>query len=1121
MQCPKCLNNIQSDSRFCFACGTNLEQRCPDCALVYPGNAKFCSQCGGKLLLSDELSRRELSFNAKFERLQRYLPEGLAQKIISQRDKIEGERKQVTVMFADIAGFTALVEKLNDEEAYSLMDQVYEILIHKVHDFEGTVNELTGDGIMALFGAPIALENAHQRAIQSACEIHRALTKFSNRKMNEGLPHPILMRVGIHTGPVVVGTLGNDLRVDFKAVGDTVNLASRIEQMTEPGSTYVTEEVFKLTEGLYRFEALKQEKVKGKEKPIKVYRVIAPSTLNTRFEVNAERGLTPFLGRSREIELIRDGFERVKGGRGQVLFITAEAGVGKTRLIYELRKLVTNEEVTFREARCLSYRRNDPYHLVLEIVRSDFNILEGDSDAEVEQKIQGGLKRIGADLTVTLPYLLELLSIKKNDNIVVTLSGDEKKIRYIRALKELVLKGSEVRPLILAVDDLHWVDKSSEEALKDLAESIKGSRVLLIFSYRPEYNNTWRQKSYYSVINLNRLSYRDNISMAGYLLDAKNIGHDLMRMIDEKTEGVPFYLEEMIKSFRELKLITKKGDQYDIARDVPEMKIPLTIESVIMARVDILPVGAKEILQIGSVAEKDFSVHLLKKVTDLPENELADLLTILNTTEIAYERGIFPESSIIFSHSLINEVIYDSITRNKKNRLHEAVADAIEDMRYDTISEQYTILSEHYSKSENYFKTAKYSKLAAIKAANSVSFFDAINYTKKRVTALEKESNTDGNQSKVLKARLDLALFHYNVGYLVEAKESIDPIFDYAIENSSPKNLSLVYTVMGAHAIMVEEDSQKALEYLYKALNLAKQAEDVQAEIYAEIIFSLTLSWVCEFESAEKAINKTLNALEQYGNSWNLVNLKCNLSYYIYNYQGMVDEGYQTSYDALQIANTTGDILSKATAFICHGISGYFKGYFTEAKDLLAEGAELGEEIQLNTFLALAHQFLGYIYYRFGQHNKSQKHLIIAIDVRKNNSIFPSTLMFNELALARTVAARDHQHDSVNLLHLLINQNKVKLYEGSMARYFAEILINANGDTINMAEPWLDRAITIHKKYNMRWHLGKDYLLRSILFEKYNNIIEMQNSLATANRFFIECGADGWAELTENRTSLV
>ncbi|UCF82404.1 MAG: AAA family ATPase, partial [Desulfobacteraceae bacterium] len=415
MKCPKCRFDNSEGIKFCVECGNKLDIICPKCGYGNLPSHKFCGECGHEFRKPSEAPLKDLSFDEKLTKIQRYLPKGLTEKILSQRDRIEGERKQVTVMFCDMEGFTQLSERLGPEEAYTIMDKIYEILIHKVHDYEGTVNEFTGDGIMALFGAPIALEDAPQRAIRSAYAIHREMTKYSEKikQEKEKIP-PIKMRIGIHTGPVVVGTLGNDLRVEFKAVGDTVNLASRMEGLAEPGSTYVTDEMYKLTEGLFRCESLGEHAIKGKEGAVKAYRVIAPSTRRTRFDVSAERGLTPFVGREREFELLLDGFERTKEGRGQAFSITAEAGVGKSRLLYEFRKAVANEDVTFMEGKCLSYSRGVAYHPVIDILKSNFDIIEGDGDFEIREKLKRGLKILGADEARQGKKTLSGTSIRSN-----------------------------------------------------------------------------------------------------------------------------------------------------------------------------------------------------------------------------------------------------------------------------------------------------------------------------------------------------------------------------------------------------------------------------------------------------------------------------------------------------------------------------------------------------------------------------------------------------------------------------------------------------------------------------------------------------------------------------------
>ena len=587
MRCPKCQFENPDDKKFCRECGSKLLLACPKCAAEVLPIDKFCGECGQDLKKTEKASLKALSFDEKLTKIQKFLPKGLTEKILSQRDGIEGERKHITVMFCDMEGFTPMSEMLGIEEAYSVMDQVYEILIHKVHDYEGTVNEMTGDGIMALFGAPVALEDAPQRAIRSSLAIHREMTKFSDqlRQETKGAP-PVKMRIGIHTGPVVVGTVGNDLRVEFKAVGDTVNLASRMEGQAQPGTTYITENTFKLTEGLFRFEGLGQRMIKGKQAPVNVYRAIAPSTMRTRFDVSAERGLTPFAGRERELELLLDGLERSKAGRGQAFSITAEAGVGKSRLLYEFRKAVASEDVTFLEGRCLSYTSAVAYHPIIDTLKANFDFHESDGDFEIREKTKKGLKILGTDETATLPYLLELLAVKDSGIDKIPMSPEAKKNRIMDAYKQVALKGSEIRPLILAYEDLHWIDKSSEELLKYVLKSIPGARILLIFTYRPEFVHTWGARSYHSQVNLNRLSNRESLMMVSHLLRTEELDENLEEFILEKTEGVPFFIEELIKSLKDLKIIERENNRYRITKDVKEVTIPATIQDVIMARVE-------------------------------------------------------------------------------------------------------------------------------------------------------------------------------------------------------------------------------------------------------------------------------------------------------------------------------------------------------------------------------------------------------------------------------------------------------------------------------------------------------------------------------------------------------
>jgi predicted ATPase len=534
-----------------------------------------------------------------------------------------------------------------------------------------------------------------------------------------------------------VGTVGNDLRVQFMAIGDTINMASRMETLAEPGTTYVTEETFKLTEGLFRFEALGAKHVKGKKQPMNVYRVIAPTTRRTRFDVSAERGLTPIVGRERELELLIDSFERAKAGRGRAISITSEAGVGKSRLLYEFRKAVFREDATFLEGKCLSYSRGVAYHPIIDILKSNFDIQEGNEDSDIRKKVKSGLKALGVDEATTLPYLLELLSVKGSGIDKIIMSPEVKRDRILEALRRIVLKGSEIRTLIMAFEDLHWVDKSSEDVLEYLLESIPEARVLVMFTYRPDFINAWGGKSYHNQVNLNRLSNRQSLTMVSHLLNTERINRDLEELILGKAEGVPFFIEEFIKSLIDLRMIERKEGTYCLTKDIQDVTIPSTIHDVIMARVDVLPEEAREVLQAGAGIEREFSHELIRRLVDTPEQELLSCISILKDSELLYERGRYPQSVYVFKHALTREVIYGSILTGRKKRLHEQIGQAMEKIYPGRFEEHCEQLAHHYEKSGNGEKAVEYLYKAGEKAKQRYANEAAISYFQRGLELLK------------------------------------------------------------------------------------------------------------------------------------------------------------------------------------------------------------------------------------------------------------------------------------------------------------------------------------------------------------------------------------------------
>jgi predicted ATPase/class 3 adenylate cyclase len=922
MKCPKCQLQNREGAKFCKGCGIVLELTCPNCKKVISPDSSFCDECGQNLALPSEPPPKESSFDEKIARIQRYLPEGLTDRILAQRGKIEGERRQVTVMFCDMEGFTPLVERLGPEEAYAIMDQVYEILIHKVHDYEGTVNEMTGDGIMALFGAPIALEDAPQRGIRSAMAIHREMGVFSDkiRQEKEGIPL-LRMRIGIHTGPVVVGTLGNDLRVEFKAVGDTVNLASRVESLAVPGATYVTEETFRLVEGLFRFEALGQKEVKGKKEPVTVYRAIAPSTSRTRFDVSAERGLTPFVGRERELELMLDGFQRARTGRGQAFSIMAEAGVGKSRLLYEFRKAVTNEDVTFLEGRCLSYGRGVAYHPVIDILKAIFDIREGDGDAEIKEKMKRSLKAIGVEEATTLPYLLELLSVKESGLDMISVSPEAKRDRMMDAIKRITLKGSEIRPVILAYEDLHWIDKSSEDHLKHLLESIPGARVLMIFTYRPEFVHTWGGKSFHSQITLSRLSNREGLMMISHLLGTEEIESRLEDLILEKTEGVPFFIEEFTKSLRDLKIIERRGDKYCLAKDTRDVIIPASIHDVIMARVDTLPEAAKGVLQTGSVVGREFSHDLIRKVTGLREQELLSHLSVLKDSELLYERGIYPKSTYIFKHALTQEVAYSSLLLKRTKEIHEEIGIAIEALYPDRLEEQYELLAYHYARSSNKDKAVEYLELANRKSIIIHAVEEAKAYFDEALKLLDTLGQTKVNRQRQISLLVNQ---EFVVELLFKFRDYYDLLIRYEPMARGLENPELLGAFCGrlGHCHFAFAQYNQAIQTLTKAAQLCEAAGNAEDAGHAYAYLILSYSDIGDYDRVLALKEDLLRTMEQ----------SFNLQWYVrglsgvqraYSYLGRWAEAEEAGLKALSVAQQFSDssMISIAASHLSLGYS--------------------------------------------------------------------------------------------------------------------------------------------------------------------------------------------------------
>jgi tetratricopeptide (TPR) repeat protein len=625
--------------------------------------------------------------------------------------------------------------------------------------------------------------------------------------------------------------------------------------------------------------------------------------------------------------------------------------------------------------------------------------------------------------------------------------------------------------------------------------------------------HTWGAKSYHSQVNLNRLSNRESLTMVNNLLGSEDIESDLEDLILKKTEGIPFFIEEFVKSLKDLKIIERKDSTYKLARNVQELTIPSTIQDVIMARVDTLPDGAKELLQTGSVIEREFSYELIRQVSGLSEKELLSEVSVLKDSEILFERGIYPDSAYIFKHALTQEVVYDSILTRKKKELHDKIGKAIERLYTDNLHEHYGVLAEHFINSENFENGSNYCRLAARKAEKAGSLVDAITYKEKQIECLERLPRTAQTVKNLIDARTVLGLFHAQTGHFVKAKAICDPIIKLAKSSDYKKRISHIYCILGVYSIALTEDISKALEYFKKALKIGSELNDPLALVLANTWMGTCLSSTCEFDKALYCFKKALEINVAANVRWGISAIKCwiALNYF---YQGNIDLAHRNSLEALQIADESGDIFSQAHAYTFHGVSCYGKGNLEEAKEHTLKGIDLPEKIKLSYIACIANKHLAEIYFAMREYEASQKHCQRAIAILRDNDSHPSLINLDKLALLRANLMKDTNID-LKSMYALSNEIKFQVSKSDAQRYIGEILLVLDDRFLSEAEDWIKRAIEFDKRNGMRFYLGKDYALYSELFKRKEDFPEAKENLTKAIEIFKECGADGWVEKYE------
>lgn len=935
MQCLQCQFDNPPGMKFCGQCGAKLGSACPQCGAEVPSGFKFCGECGSPL----GATKPDLPPLAP-PAPQIYTPPHLAAQILQSRSALEGERKQVTVLFCDLVGSTSLAERLGPEIMHGLLNRFFELALSEVHRYEGTINQFLGDGFMALFGAPIAHEDHARRAALAALGLQKAIAEHrAELGEREGLSFKV--RMGINTGWVVVGGIGDQLRMDYTAIGDTTNLAARLQQHAEPGAILVSEDTSRFLQGSARLEPLGALQVKGKEAPVQAFRLLSLGLLQSEQAVLGGMARSPFVGRQREMAILEDLWERAAGGRGQVVGIAAEAGAGKSRLVYELRRWLWDRPVLFLAGRCLSYGSGVPYLPILYMLRNEWGIAEADDPVTVAAKVSASLDRAGIDVAESLPYLLQLLGIREGTETLSELSPQALQARTFRILRQLILGAGRGNLVALEIEDLHWADKTSEDFLSFLVEGLVASRMLLLLTYRSGYRPPWLEKSYATQISLSRLNDQESREVVRAVLQQAETPDSLVGAVLDKAEGNPLFLEELARSVLEH----------------PDVTVPDTIQGVLMARIDRLPEDHKRLLQTASVLGRELPLPLLAKVWG-QDDGLTALLSDLKRWELFYEEPTAEEPRYLFKHALTQEAVYQTLLKSRRRTLHAAAGRAFEELHAGRLEDVYDSLAYHYSEAGDAPRAVRYLVLLAGQAAGRYAHSEAAQALREALAHCENLPGDERDRRRLeillqlAESLLPLARFPETLELFLGHRDLVERLDDAALAGPFYFWLAHTYSYLG--------DQEQAASNARLSIAAARRQGDAETEGKAWYVLCRDAFWSGRFSEGIEHGREALALLERGDVPW-----WQGQAYWVAGFHHYVLGQFEEAFDKMKWAEAIWRALQDPRLDPSWS-TGYFHASLGDWELGIAEcrgGLERAQD-PLNTAAALG--FLGYAYLEKG-----------------------------------------------------------------------------------------------------------------------------------------------------------